>query len=123
MRIKGKRLKKLYGTLSNMYEYYVGSKFQYKSGEKGRVKNIFTYVCESMGARDEKEFEEALRMFAKYISTKTEEWLRWDKRSRKNYLGFLEKPDEIEVYVSGELKVSEQNLDIAGTQEEDEWDF
>lgn len=126
MRVKGDNLKSLYRTFSDIYRSRVGSSFKWKSGEKGRVKKLFTYCSEAMGLRDEKDFKAALKMLASYLEQKSDEWLQWDHRSRGNYIGFLSKKEEIEVFVSGELSEGPEfskELQIAGTATDDEWDF
>jgi hypothetical protein len=103
--------------------------FKFKRGEKGRVKNMFTYTSEAMGIRDASRFDEVLDMMMKYVTEKTKEWLKWDSKRRSNYLGFLEKQDEIEIFVRGE-QITEgadtsaaDGLEIAGRSDEASWDF
>jgi putative lipoic acid-binding regulatory protein len=127
--LTGKNLKKLYATFSSIYKAGVGRSFKFKRGEKGRVKNIFTYTSEAMGIRDSTRFDEVLEMVAKYVTDKTKEWLKWNHRSRNNYLGFLEKRDEIEIFVRREQVGNELNenvaedLQIAGRDSGEQWDF
>lgn len=126
--LRGKNLQKLYKKFTETYHSVVGGKFEFKRGEKGRVKNLFTYTAESMGIRDEARFDEVLDMLAKYVEQKTKEWLKWRHRSRKNYLGFMEKKDEIEIFVRGEQIGDEanenaaENLQIAGRDSGEQWE-
>lgn len=123
MRLKGSNLKSVYSVISKTYEDKVGTPLKFKSGEKGRAKNIFTYVSEAMGIRDDERFEEVLDMFIKYVEAKTKEWLGWRARSRRNWFGFLENSEEIEVFVAGKLSTpSQPDKNIAGTGGAEEWD-
>lgn len=127
--LRGKRLKKMYKTFRQTYYEHVGATFKFKSGEKGRLKRTFIMVAEAMGIRDKERFEEVLDMFKKYVVKKINQWLKWKHRSRGNLMGFLEKSDEIEIFVRGEqVTTLEQDnqaegLDIAGTEDDSSWDF
>ena len=126
MLVRGNNLKGLYTTLSDAYYAQTGIVWKWDSGEKGRVKRIFTHVAEAMSLRDEEDFQAALKVFEKYVSQQTKDWLAWNKRSRSNYLGFLDKAQEIALFVKSleeSTKSQATKLKIAGTDKEDAWEF
>lgn len=118
----GENLKKVYGTIKAVYRDKVGTSFSFQSGEKGRVKDIFSHVKEAL--KDELEevtFEQVLYFYIDYVKHETEQWLKWDKSRRENYIGFLCRRDDIYTFVKGEI-VSEDNNEIAGTQSKEQWE-
>lgn len=124
--VRGDNLKALYTTFQDIYFSATRLTWRWESGDKGRVKTMFTFVAEAMGLRNEKDFRAVLKVFTKYVELKTSEWLKWKKKSRSNYLGFMEKRGEIELYVKGleeGTKSSAEDLNIAGTSGEDAWSF
>lgn len=123
MRLKGKKRQLVYKWFKFIFEKEVGKEFKFQTGEKKRVRQIFTHVAEQMGIRDENKFDEVLDYFQDYVFDKTEDWLKWDKASRNNYVGFMDKPDEIAIYVKGKQKQQQAETKIAGTESEEEWDF
>lgn len=123
MRLKGKKRQLVYKWFKFLFESEVGTEFKFETGEKKRVRQIFTHVAEQMGIRDEERFDEVLDCFQEYVSGKRDEWLKWDKATRNNYIGFMDKPEEIAIFVSGREKKKQQETSIAGTESEDDWDF
>lgn len=125
MRLRGNNLNKLYSTICSVYEDHV-RRFDFKSGEKGRVKQIFTKFSEEMGIRDEDRFDEVLDLFEDYVVAQTKNWLSWNKRSRSNYLGFLDQSDEMAVFIAGQKEQESKGNDaseVVGQQHPDEWEF
>lgn len=126
MRVRGKNLQALYQTFSDVYRGFVGSSFDYQTGEKGKVKRAFTHCSEAMSTRDEEDFSKVLKVFAQFLEKKAAEWLQWSHRSRNNYIGFICKKEEIEIYVQGEITEApavKDKLKIAGTQTSDEYEW
>lgn len=126
MRLETENRKKVYDAFIEVFEAATGTAFKWQKGEKGRVKQIFIRVAESMGVRDEEDFPRVLTVYRKYLIHAAEKWLCWDKRDRNNYVGFLDKKDNIAIFVSGDKagkKFKGQSNDIAGTKDADEWDF
>jgi hypothetical protein len=123
MKLVGDNRKLVYAWFSHIYEQAVGSSFDFQSGEKERVRKIFTYISEAMGIRDTERFDEVKECYKEYLEQKTDEWLEWDKCSRNNYIGFLLKPEEISIFVTSYQKKDENQVGIAGTESQDEWGY
>lgn len=120
MRLKGKNRKSVYHLFSELYKRKVSDNFSFKSGEKKRLRQVFTKIAEQMGIRDEERFKEVAEMYTNYVRTQMKKWLKWEKRSRSNLIGFLDRSEDIEVFVAG---VQDVDTNIAGRKNEKQWDF
>jgi len=121
LQLKGENLKKVYKTFVKQYSD-IGT-FVWKKGEKGKVKNLFTLLAESFKIREEEKMGDALSLFEDYVFKHTKKWVLWDKASRDNYIGFLLNKENINVYKASKTTTKEQETGIAGTNDNDEWDF
>lgn len=124
--LQGKNLKKVYAAIKKQYRSQVGRSFRFKKGEKKRVKDIFTHVREALGNKKEQEFSEVFKCFYLYVKKQTQRWISWDKASRLNYIGFLDRPDDVYTFVAAfkkKFRSSSEEKEIAGTKKQDAWEF
>lgn len=119
MKLDRSKRNKIYKGFDHVYKKHVGIPFKFQKGEKGRVVNLFTQFCELSGVRDPDLFDEVYLEFAKYLISKTKEWLSWEHASRVNYIGFLDKPQSMSIFIK---KTDSQETSIAG-QTDEGWSF
>jgi superfamily II DNA or RNA helicase len=118
--ISGDNLKLIYSSFEHPYKQLVG-KWEWKKGYKPRVKQLFVTMTEQMNIRTQDRFDEAIDSFIEYVEQGTKQWLGWDKATPLNYLGFLANKSSVELFAA--TKVLGNDLDIAGTETNDTWEF
>jgi hypothetical protein len=126
MRLSSSNRTKVYDGFIEVFEIATSAKFKWQPSEKDRVKNIFIRVAEAMNCREEEDFDKVFNMYQKYLVNAVDKWIRWDKRDRLNYVGFMDKKENISIFVSGVLaqrKMKESSHEIAGTKHAEQWDF
>jgi hypothetical protein len=126
MRLSAANRTKVYDAFIEVFEAATGAKFKWQPSEKERVKNIFIRVAEAMACREEEDFDRAFLMYQRYLVNAVDKWIRWDKRDRMNYVGFMDKKENISIFVSGvqaQRKLKESSHEIAGTKHAEQWDF
>lgn len=121
MRVTGEDRKLVYEVIESVYQIKVGFRWKWKRGEKTRVMQIFTKMCEAFKERDPENLSKMLLHFFDYVENETNAWLKWQKKDRLNYLGFLDNTEKIQIYAQGERQDAD-DLDIAGTTN-DHWEF
>lgn len=122
--LKGKKLKVVYNTVKKVYYKNVKKNFKFKKGEKSRIKDVFTHIKEALKENEENtSFKNVLDFFEDYLDSKTKSWLAWDKKSRFNYIGFLLREEDIYVFIKGETIDDDEDLDMAGYNDSESWDF
>lgn len=112
----------IYLCFAYVYKFRTGLSFKWKRGEKGKVMNIFTRLCESLSMRDNGEFVDALSKFEDYLKRYSLKWLNWKESSRDNYVGFLNNRENIAIFTASSLPSSE-GLNIAGVDDNSAWSF
>jgi hypothetical protein len=126
MRLSAANRTKVYDAFIEVFEIATSAKFKWQPSEKDRVKNIFIRVAETMGCREEEDFDKVFTMYQKYLVNTVDKWIRWEKRDRMNYVGFMDKKENISIFVSGvqaQRKMKESSNEIAGTKHAEQWDF
>lgn len=126
MRIRGENRKEVYNIFRDVFEEIVGIGFKWRKGEKGEVIRMFNRVAEAMNIRDEECFVQVLRVFKSYLESSTSDWAKWSKKCRENYLGFINKKDNIELFVAEatnkiNAKVKTNANNVTKTKTEEEW--
>ena len=120
------RLKYLYQSVVEPYEKKIKSKWKWEKGEKERVVQNYIMFCEAAGVRDLERIDEMIQEYLKFATKRANQWVTWQHAERRNYLGFVLNRDEAKIAGS---KMNQDNapkandLNIAGTQTSEHWDF
>jgi hypothetical protein len=105
-----------------VYKHTTGSKLKWEAGEKRRVAQIFTKLCEDLSIRDSEYFPNALQKYEEYLKIHSAKWVKWAAASRSNYIGFLYNRDNISIFAAAS-RPSTVAPEIAGFSGADAWDF
>lgn len=127
MRIVGEDRKAVYDTFENVYYDVTDCMFSWQSGEKSTTITMFNRVAENLGIRDEEKIDKVMEVFEAYLEGQIQDWFTWDKGNRENLFGFIDKKENIELFVNQwefeEKQDKAESKDIAGTQDNEEWEW
>lgn len=125
--LRSEHTKKIYKIVKDNYKNESDRVFKFETGERNRCKQMFVRVKEAMGLKKESDFEVILAMFERYVSSASQDWIRWSESSRYNYIGYLNNGDRINLFVKGRianasgLSHSGKDYAIAGTGDKSDW--
>jgi hypothetical protein len=122
VRISPDQRKSVYNLFQKKYKIVTGSNFRWEIGERKRVIAIFTKISEALGLRDGEHFPKVFEIYSDYLLSHIKSWSCWSNATRKNLLGFLDKVENINIFINKSLNVHRE-IDIAGTGGKDEWEF
>lgn len=118
---------RIYQIVKSQYKNVTSNVFKFEKGDRDRCKQAFVRMKEASGLKNEADFEVLLDMFDKYIAKSAQDWIRWDKAEKFNYIGFLNNRDSISIFAknkaAGVAGISHTNKDyaIAGTGDKSDW--
>jgi superfamily II DNA or RNA helicase len=118
--VKGDTLKAVYNTFEKAHRSEVG-RWTWESGQKPRVKKLFVELMNALNIRENSRLDEGLELFTEYLVDHTKKWLKWDKATPANYLGFLANQKSVDFFAAQKLVPAGDK--IAGTQGDDYWDW
>jgi len=125
MKLVGDNRKIVQNVISELYSELLSINWGWKKGEKQRIASTFVVICDELKFTEEDQFDKALNIFKLYVIKCVKEWVKWDKASRENYVGYICSLNRTKLFSQNYLSKRTQasKTGIAGTQTNDKWDF
>jgi len=98
MKVKGEDRQKIYLIVESTFKAFAPDHltFKWKTGQKKRIFDFFRILGVSLGLE---EVQPLHKMFLSYVAFQTVAWLKWDKKTVDNYVGFLCNDQALSNYV------------------------
>jgi hypothetical protein len=122
MYIQPNQRKEIYDKFCKVYRSTTGSRLTWATGEKKRAVAIFVKIAAALELKDNEFFDRVFEMYGGYLEQYARQWACWKGAHRGNYVGFLDKKENISIFVNRALDVHVDKK-IAGVHDAESWDF